>query len=117
MSAKLTRVAKPKIQFNTSIKNGSMRLTFIQIQIVPPFHGRNITKPECKFSGHVLQTIEMNLPHVSDFVRLEDSDSFLCSHVCLLGVKQEGASTSSDEALLEVNTKAQRDRGLIPSSP
>jgi hypothetical protein len=54
---------------------------------------------------------------VSDFMRLEDSDAFLCSHVCLLGVKQEGASTSSDEALLQVNTKAQRDRGLIPSSP
>lgn len=43
--------------------------------------------------------MEMNLPHVGDFVRLKDGDTFLCSHVCGLRVKQEGASTSSDEAL------------------
>jgi hypothetical protein len=117
MSAKLTSVAKPKIHFNTIVKSRGVRLTFIQVQIVPPFHGCDITKPEWQFPQHILRTIETDLPHVSNFVRLSDSDSFFCQHVCLLRVKQKGTSTSSDEALLEVSTKARRKRRLIPSSP
>ena len=68
------------------------------------------------FDGLSFRT-EIDLPHVSDFVRLENSDSFLSSHVYSLRVKEEGASTSSNQALLRVSTEAYQTVQLIPSFP
>jgi hypothetical protein len=60
---------------------------------------------------------EIDSPHVSDFVRLKNSDSFLRSHVCPLRVKEEGAGTSSDQALLRMSTKTRKNKPFLPSSP
>lgn len=75
--------------------------TFVEIQIVPPLHGRDVTEPNtqlhrerCIKTGFYYQDY---VPHVGDFVALNGSNIFLGLLIRTVRIEQESARTTCDQ--------------------
>ena len=77
------------------------RHTFVEIEVIPPFHRHNI--PE---------------PHVGDLVRLGSGNVLLSGEIRLFRINQECAGPTSDQALQIVRWRTRVEKfGQLPSSP
>lgn len=75
--------------------------TFVEIQIVPPLHGRDVTEPSAQLCRERCMKIafyyQKDVPHVGDFVALNGSNIFLRLLVRTFRIEQESVRTTCDQ--------------------
>ena len=97
----LTNEAKPAAPSQCHIHTCYGRLTFIEIQIVPPLHCRDVSKPVASQGLIRTRYRGKHRPHVCDLMTLDDCDPFSTGEVGFLRVEEEGGRTSCDKTLGE----------------
>ena len=74
--------------------------TFVQVEIIPPLHSRDISKPALHFKkGSFLLLPNRHVPHMCDFMALGAGNILLGDNVCRGWVQEERLSSAGNKTL------------------
>ena len=74
--------------------------TFVQVEIIPPLHSRDISKPSHHFrKGSFLSLPNGDVPHMCDFMALSAGNVLLGDNVCRGRIQEECLSPAGNKTL------------------
>jgi len=78
-----------------------VRRTFVEIQVVPPFHRRDISKPTSHRSDGLSLLLRQGFgaPHMCDFVALNSRNAFHRRNVGIFGIDKVISGPPGDQTL------------------